>query len=124
MGRQLITWAGAPLMAVSALMGVAGKATGIATTDLGAYALPFWGFIAGLGLMIAGAMRIEKARPVRAAMGAAYAGAGGAYSAPSRPTAAGTPLNADAVHARINQIEAENNYIRTALHAAQVSISR
>jgi hypothetical protein len=122
MGRQLITWAGAPLMAVSALMGVAGKATGIATTDLGAYALPFWGFIAGLGLMIAGAMRIEKARPVRAATGSAYAG--GAYSAPSRPTASGTPLNADAVNARIDQFEAENNYIRTALHAAQVSISR
>jgi hypothetical protein len=118
MGRQLITWAGAPLMAVSALMGVAGKATGIATTDLAAYALPFWGFIAGLGLLIAGAMRIEKARPVRVVSPGMYV----QHSVAA--VSGGAPSNADTVLARISQIEAENNYIRTALRAAQVSISR
>jgi hypothetical protein len=139
MARLVMLWAGVPLMVLGALLGVGGL---VGSDSLWQHAVPFWMFVGGLGLALGGASMHERqvtiGRPVSPA--GAYAANYTAGPAPVSETFGGTAASglsslkrpaprpaldtAEAVHARITAIEAENKSLRDYLLAAKVSIAR
>jgi hypothetical protein len=138
-------WAGLPLMAVAATLGLSG--IGQAGSDLQRHALPFWLFVAGLVLAVVGAWSRERQRggatvaAVTAAIPAAAAAAArsvetGGLSRLQRPSmnppaavtptvippgAAATPPE---MMERIRAFETDNARLRAFLLDAKASIAR